>query len=480
MPSRVLAALDPCECAAEKNLMVRLAKDAPLPGRILVVDDEAGMREFLQIMLEKEGYVVATAGSVSEAVTAFDSKVFDLVLTDLKMPGGSGLDLLRAVKARDPECVVYMMTAYGDAESAVEAMKRGAYDYLSKPFKVEEVKLLLRNGLETRRLAIENRLLRETAQHEARLDRIIGSAPAMKDVFDLILRTAVTDCTVLITGETGTGKELVARAIHSNGPRRERPFVAINCGAIPEPLLESELFGHMKGAFTGAVDHKEGLFEVARGGTVLLDEIGEAPPLIQVKLLRAIQERKIRRVGGTDDIDVDVRFLAATNRDLEDEILHGRFREDLYYRLNVIPIHLPPLRDRRQDIPLLIESFLKRLAGGSDIHVGSSFIDACMTYRWPGNIRELENAVERATVLSQDGELRAEHVLQFRARPVDGGAAQEGFPVDGLDFEAWIADQERRLVAQALERAGGVKKDAAALLKVSPRSFRYLADKYGL
>jgi two-component system response regulator PilR (NtrC family) len=460
--------------------MTRPEKDAPLPARILVVDDEAGMREFLQIMLEKEGYAVAAAASVAEALAAFDSTPFDLVLTDLKMPGGSGLDLLAAVKERDPACVVYMMTAYGDAESAVEAMKRGAYDYFSKPFKVDEVKLLLRNGLETRRLIIENRLLRDTARHEARLDRIIGSAPAMREVFDLILRTAATDCTVLITGETGTGKELVARAIHTNGPRRERPFVAINCGAIPEPLLESELFGHVKGAFTGAIDHKEGLFAVARGGTVLLDEVGDAPPLIQVKLLRAIQERKIRRVGGLEDIDIDVRFLAATNRDLEEEIRHGRFREDLYYRLNVIPIHLPPLRDRRQDVPLLIETFLKRLAAGRNLRVAPSFIDACMAYHWPGNIRELENAVERATVLSHDGELRAEHVLQFGARAAEHDAAREGFPADGLDFEAWIAGQERRLVAQALERAGGVKKDAAALLKVTPRSFRYLADKYGL
>ena len=460
--------------------MVRLENDAPLPARILVVDDEAGMREFLQIMLEKEGYTVVTAGNGTEALEAFDSAPFDLVLTDLKMPGASGLDLLRDVMERDPACIVYMMTAYGDTESAVEAMKRGAYDYLSKPFKVDEIKLLLRNGLETRRLTIENRLLREAAQHEARLDRIIGGAPAMAEVFDLILRTAATDCTVLITGETGTGKELVARSIHTNGPRMERPFVAINCGAIPEALLESELFGHVKGAFTGAIDHKEGLFEVARGGTLLLDEIGEAPPLIQVKLLRAIQERKIRRVGGTEDVDIDVRFLAATNRDLEDEIRRGRFREDLYYRLNVIPIHLPPLRDRRQANPMLIESFLKRLVGARSLRVSRSFIDACMTYHWPGNIRELENAVERATVLSQNGELRAEHVLQFAARPAEIDLPTGEIPEDGLDFEEWIADQERRLVGQALERAGGVKKDAAALLKVTPRSFRYLADKYGL
>jgi len=471
--------LYPRELTSEEKIMAALNREAPLPARILVVDDEAGMREFLQIMLEKEGYAVATAGGLAEAMGTFDLAPFDLVLTDLKMPGGSGLDVLKAVHTRDPECIVYMMTAYGDAESAVEAMKLGAYDYLSKPFKVDEVKLLLRNGLETRRLTIENRLLRETVRHEARLDRIIGKSPVMQELYDLILRTAASDCTVLITGESGTGKELVARAIHNNGARRERPFVAINCGAIPEPLLESELFGHVKGAFTGAVDHKEGLFEVARGGTVLLDEIGEAPPLIQVKLLRAIQERRIRRVGGVEDVGIDVRFLAATNRELEDEIHHGRFREDLYYRLNVIPIHLPPLRERREDIPLLIDAFLKR-AVTPGVRVSPSFVDACTALRWPGNIRELENAVERAIVLGQGGELKAEHLLHNAERPPESAAVSAEIPEDGLDFDAWIAEQERRLVAQALERAGGVKKDAAALLKVSARSFRYLADKYGL
>ena len=459
--------------------MTARKKEAPLPARILVVDDEAGMREFLQIMLEKEGYNVTTAAGLAEAMGAFDGAVFDLVLTDLKMPGGSGLDLLKAVHAQDPECIVYMMTAYGDAESAVEAMKLGAYDYLSKPFKVDEVKLLLRNGLETRRLTIENRLLRETIHREARLDRIVAQSQVMQGIFDLILRTAASDCTVLITGESGTGKELVARAIHNNGARRERRFVAINCGAIPETLLESELFGHVRGAFTGAVDHKEGLFEVARGGTLLLDEIGEAPPLIQVKLLRAIQERRVRRVGGVEDVEIDVRFVAATNRELTEEIRYGHFREDLYYRLNVIPIHLPPLRERRDDIPLLIEAFLRRVAPAG-VRVAQSFLDACMGSDWPGNIRELENAVERAVVLSEGDELRAEHLLQ----PAEGlGKPQQPsteLPEDGLDFDAWIASQERRLVAQALERAGGVKKDAAALLKVSARSFRYLVDKYGL
>jgi len=449
----------------------------PLAARVLVVDDERGMRDFLQIMLEKSGYEVVIAGGVAEARQRLREVVFDVVITDLKMPGGSGLDVLAAAKEEDPSCVVFLMTAYGDTASAVEAMKLGAYDYLTKPFQVDEISLSLRNGLELRRLAIENRRLREAAVHRGGLDRIVGVSPPMQALFDLLLRTASRDCTVLITGESGTGKELVAHAIHDHSQRCDRPFVAINCGAIPETLLESELFGHERGAFTGAVAPKEGLFEVARGGTVFLDEIGEAPPLIQVKLLRAIQERCIRRIGGTEDIRIDVRFLAATNRALEEAIREGQFREDLYYRLNVIPIHLPPLRERRDDIPLLVESFLSRLEGGEENTVDPSFLRACLEYAWPGNVRELENAVERATILSGDGVLRGDHLVAV-------GSATERvetvLPPDGLDFEQWIADQERQLLAQALGRTGGVKSEAARLLHLSARSLRYLADKYQL
>ena len=296
--------------------MAAIAEAPPLAARMLVVDDERGMRDFLQIMLEKRGYEVVIAATVGEARARLRETTFDVVITDLKMPGGSGLDVLAEAKAVDPSCVVFLMTAYGDTASAVEAMKLGAYDYLTKPFQVDEVALFLRNGLELRRLAIENRCLREAAAHRGGLDRLVGISPPMQALFDLVLRTASRDCTVLITGESGTGKELVARAIHDHSERRGRPFVAINCGAIPETLLESELFGHEKGAFTGALAPKEGLFEVAHGGTVFLDEIGETPSLIQVKLLRAIQERRIRRVGGLVDIPIDVRFLAATNRAL--------------------------------------------------------------------------------------------------------------------------------------------------------------------
>jgi len=449
----------------------------PLAARILVVDDEPGMRDFLQIMLEKFDYEVVVAGGVVEARQRLRKVVFDVVITDLKMPGGSGLDVLAAAKEGDSSCVVFLMTAYGDTASAVEAMKLGAYDYITKPFQVDEVSLSLRNGLEQRRLAIENRRLREEAVHRGGLDRLVGVSAPMQTLFDLLLRTASRDCTVLITGESGTGKELVARALHDHSERCDRPFVAINCGAIPSTLLESELFGHEKGAFTGAVASKEGLFEVARGGTVFLDEIGETPLLIQVKLLRAIQERLIRRVGGVEDIAIDVRFLAATNRALEDAIRHGQFREDLYYRLNVIPIHLPPLRERRDDIPLLVESFLSRLPGGEKITVDPSFLRACLDYPWPGNVRELENAVERATILSPDGRLGADHLVAV------GSVAETTetvLPKDGLDFEQWIADQERGLLSQALGRTGGVKCEAARLLHLSARSLRYLADKYEL
>jgi len=452
--------------------------EAPtLAARVLVVDDEQGMRDFLQIMLEKCGYEVVVAAGVGAAKERLRETLFDVVITDLKMPGGSGLDVLAAAKEGDRSCVVFLMTAYGDTTSAVEAMKLGAYDYLTKPFQVDEISLSLRNGLELRRLAIENRRLRSEAVHRGGLDQLVGISPPMQALFDLLLRTAARDCTVLITGESGTGKELVARAIHDHSERRDHPFVAINCGAIPETLLESELFGHEKGAFTGAVAPKEGLFEVARGGTVFLDEIGEAPSLIQVKLLRAIQERRIRRLGGVEDIAIDVRFLAATNRALEEATRQGEFREDLYYRLNVIPIHLPPLRERRDDIPLLVESFLSRLPGGEEITVDQSFLRACLDYPWPGNVRELENAVERATILSVDGLLRGDHLVAVGSVAETTEAV---LPQDGLDFERWIADQERRLLTQALERAGGVKSEAARLLHLSARSLRYLADKYEL
>jgi len=452
--------------------------EAPtLAARVLVVDDERGMRDFLQIMLEKCGYEVVVAAGVVAAKERLRETLFDVVITDLKMPGGSGLDVLAAAKEGDRSCVVFLMTAYGDTTSAVEAMKLGAYDYLTKPFQVDEISLSLRNGLELRRLAIENRRLRSEAVHRGGLDRLVGISTPMQTLFDLLLRTAARDCTVLITGESGTGKELVAHAIHDHSERRDHPFVAINCGAIPETLLESELFGHEKGAFTGAVAPKEGLFEVARGGTVFLDEIGEAPSLIQVKLLRAIQERRIRRLGGVEDIVIDVRFLAATNRALEEATRQGAFREDLYYRLNVIPIHLPPLRERRNDIPLLVESFLSRLPGGEEVTVDPSFLRACLDYPWPGNVRELENAVERATILSIDGLLCGDHLVAVGSVAETTEAV---LPLDGLDFEQWIADQERRLLTQALERTGGVKSEAARLLHLSARSLRYLADKYEL
>jgi len=465
------------ESLSEEAAMAAIAEAPPLAARMLVVDDEPGMRDFLQIMLEKRGYEVVIAAAVGEARARLRETTFDVVITDLKMPGGSGLDVLAEAKEVDPSCVVFLMTAYGDTASAVEAMKLGAYDYLTKPFQVDEVALALRNGLELRRLAIENRCLREAAVHRGGLDRLVGVSLPMQALFDLVLRTASRDCTVLITGESGTGKELVAHAIHDHSARRSRPLVAINCGAIPETLLESELFGHEKGAFTGALAPKEGLFEVARGGTVFLDEIGETPSLIQVKLLRAIQERRIRRVGGLVDIPIDVRFLAATNRALEEEIREGRFRDDLYYRLNVIPIHLPPLRDRRDDIPLLVESFLARLVDGKSATVEPSFIRACLAHPWPGNVRELENAVERATILSPDGRLTADHLMAA------GSAAEPVEPVlpeAGLDFEQWIARQERHLLVQALDRSNGVKSEAARLLHLSARSMRYLADKYKL
>ena len=328
--------------------------------KILIVDDEQSMRDVLSIMLTRAGYTVTAASDGEEAIASLEKELFDLVITDLKMPKVGGLEILKAVKEASPESVVLIITAFATAESAVEAMKMGAYDYLTKPFEVEEVQLIIRNALEKRRLSTENMLLKREIAGQASLAKIIGQSEAIQKVFEVIRKVADTKSNVLISGESGTGKELVARAIHANSSRARMPFVSINCSALPEPLLESELFGHMKGSFTGAISTKAGLFEMANGGTIFLDEIVETTPATQVKLLRVIQEREFRRIGGTKDVKVDIRIIAATNRDLEKAVADGSFREDLYYRLDVIPINLPALRDRIEDIPMLAQHFLEQ------------------------------------------------------------------------------------------------------------------------
>src|SRR5512143_328819 len=380
-------------------------------SRVLVVDDVKGMREFLSIMLKKEGYDPVTADGGQKAIKLIKEDIFDLVITDVKMPKSSGMDVLRAVKEHSPDTVVIMITAYATAESAVEAMKEGAYDYIMKPFKVDEIKLVVRNALEKRRLTGENQLLRREVEAVKGFEDFVGRSDAMRRVFELISKVADKQSTVLITGESGTGKELAARAIHSLSGRRDHPFVYIHCGALPEQLLESELFGHMKGSFTGAVDNKAGLFEVAEGGTVFLDEISETTQAFQVKLLHVIQDREFKRVGGTTDIKVDVRIIAATNRDLKEEIRKGLFREDLFYRLNVIPLDMPPLRERRDDVPLLAGHFLEVYRkGGSPDRISPEAMAALVEHEGKGHGRERENMIERACALTDGSVIGLEHL----------------------------------------------------------------------
>jgi two-component system response regulator PilR (NtrC family) len=450
--------------------------------RVLVVDDERSMREFLEIFFRREGMQVATAGNVDEALAQLERDEFDLVMTDVQMPGRSGLDLLRSVKSESPETVVIVITAFASTETAIEAMKQGAYDYLTKPFKVDEVRLVVEKALEKKLLTLENRRLRSELRSQVRQRKLIGTSAPMQRVYELMAQVAATRTSVLVCGESGTGKELVARGIHELSERRDKPFVALNCGAIPENLLESELFGHVKGAFTGAVQNKPGLFEAASGGTLFLDEVGELPATLQVKLLRALQERTIRRVGGNADTSVDVRIVTATNRDLLAEVQAGRFREDLYYRLNVIQITLPPLRERAEDIPLLIQHFLEKYAREQGKPV-ARFSDAALArliaYEFPGNVRELENSVERAVALSRAETIDAD-VLPAALLAPRSAASAARLPAEGASLDDLMNSFERDLLLAALAKSGGVKKRAAALLGVTFRSFRYRLEKLGL
>ena len=451
-------------------------------ARVLVVDDERSMQEFLEIFLRSEGYEAVTVGDLAAARAQLEHDDFDLVITDLQMPGGSGLELLREVGAKGAETVVIVMTAFASAETAIKAMKEGAYDYMTKPFKVDAIRIIVEKAIEKKSLSSENRRLRSELRSRIRERHLIGTSAAMQRVLDLIAQVATTKANVLISGESGTGKEIVARAIHDGGERRESPFVAVNCGAIPENLLESELFGHVKGAFTGAVSSKPGLFEAAGSGTVFLDEIGELSLPLQVKLLRVIQERTFRRVGGTSDIRFNARVVAATNRRLEDEVAAGRFREDLYYRLNVIEVELPPLRERREDVPLLVAHFVAKCGSelGREVQrVSDAALDKLIAYDYPGNVRELENVIERAVALSRGGEIDVSVLppTVVRARPASGAPR---LPAEGVSLETVLADFERGLLLEALEQCGGVKKRAAARLGISFRSFRYRLEKLGL
>jgi two-component system response regulator PilR (NtrC family) len=453
---------------------------------ILVVDDEQSMRELLQILLGDAGHEVAVEAGLAGALARLSGGAFDLVVSDLRLGRGSGLDVLREVKASAPATEVVMMTAFASTENAVQAMKLGAYDYVLKPFKVDELKLVVEKALEHRALVAENRVLRHRAGERRREgEELLGASAPIAEVRQLVEKVAPTRTTVLVTGESGTGKEVVARAIHEKGGRREQPFVAINCGAIPEGLIESELFGHERGSFTGAAGQKPGLFEVAGSGTLFLDEVGELPPAVQVKLLRALQERKIRRVGGSADLNMSARIIAATNRDLAEEVKAGRFREDLFYRLNVIQVKMPPLRERREDLPLFLDHFLERFAaelGRARPSVSPEAQRLLLAYGYPGNVRELANIVERAVTLC-DGAVIEASVLPPSVRgagEIAGAASAMALPSEGLDLQAHLDAIERAILEKALQRTGGVKTEAARLLSLTFRSLRYRLAKFGI
>jgi len=453
-------------------------------ANILVVDDDQGMREFLEIMLGREGYRVVVAINTEKALEKCGKEVFDLAITDLKMPGADGIEFLRRIKDISPETLVILITAYASGETAVTAMKEGAFDYIEKGFDVNELKITIRNALTKKGLKKDDALFIKGVQDALCFGKIIGKSKEIIKVYSVIKKVANTSANVLILGESGTGKELVARAIHDNSARKNMPFVVINCGGIPENLLESELFGYTKGSFTGAYIDKPGLFELARGGTIFLDEIAELPPVLQVKLLRVVQEKTFRRIGGSEDMKVDMRIISATNKDLEASVKEGTFREDLYYRLNVVPIHIPPLRERKEDIPLLTRHFIEKYSHefNKDINMISNYaLELLLEYQFPGNIRELENIIERSIVLEQSNIILPENLV------LTASSTQEGYingnidiPPEGIDLNEEVGKLERQLIEKALEKAGSSKAKAAELLRVSADSLRYRIEKLGI
>jgi len=448
-------------------------------SRILIVDDEQSMREMLGIMLRKEGYEVVMADSRAQAAAVLGHDAIDMVITDVRLPDGDGIEILRHVKAASPETIVIVMTAFGTTETAVAARKLGAEAYVLKPFDVDELRIVVRDTLAHRRLREENVILKREVGQLYGLDHVVGTSAVMASLFEMVRAVAPTSSTVLVTGESGTGKELVARAIHGLSGRSDGPFVSINCGALPDTLLESELFGHIKGAFTDARQSKKGLFEAAHGGTLFLDEVGETSPPMQVKLLRALQERRIRRLGGTDETDVDVRVIAATNVPLEDLVREKRFREDLFYRLQVIPVRTPPLRERREDVGLLAEHFLDKFGREMEKNVARISEEALAyleRYSWPGNVRELENVIERAVALETSSAVRPERLPDVIREP--GRTESASLVGPGFSLDAHLRSLEARLLREALDMAAGDRAEAARLLGVSPRSLRYLVQKH--
>jgi DNA-binding NtrC family response regulator len=448
--------------------------------RILVVDDDASLRRVLQVQLEQEGYVVASACSAQQTLSMLQVQPYDLVISDLRMPGVSGLELLRQIRLQYPEAIVIILTAFGTVETAVEAMKAGAYDYLTKPVHPDELSLVVGRALEHLRLVKEVSTLRANLDQKYGFENILGRAGSLLQVLDTAARAARTHSTVLIRGETGTGKELLARAIHFNSARKHKPLITINCAAIPKELLESELFGHTKGSFTGAVADKKGKIEIADGGTIFLDEIGEMPLELQVKLLRLIEEGELEKIGSEGRNRVDVRIIAATHRDLQAMIEDGTFREDLYYRLVVIPLLLPPLRERVEDIPDLVEHFFRKSQQKNarpELVMSPALLPYFTRYRWPGNVRELENVVERMVVLARGDEITLEDLPEFLRRERAGVEALEiDLPPQGVSLEAI----EKELIVKALERCGWNQTQAARYLDISRKTLIYRMERHGI
>ena len=455
---------------------------------ILFVDDEKSICELLDITFRKEGHKVEVAHSVEAARRKLESQIFDIVISDIRMPGANGVDLLKFAKEISPDCFFLLMTGVPTVETAIAAINSGADRYVIKDHElVDQLRRAVHEVSENLKWKKEAGYLRRELRRLTGLDNIIGQSGKMRALFDLIQTVAPQSSRVLITGESGTGKELVARAIHENSVRAQAPFITINCGAFPETLLESELFGYLKGAFTGANENRQGLFQAAHGGTLFMDEIGNMSLTMQVKLYRVLQEGKVRPLGSTEEADVDVRVIAATNKDFEKEIAEGRFREDLYYRLSVIPIHLPPLRERREDIPLLARHFLERFRKTMEKPIRGISTEAMQrleSYDWPGNVRELENTMERAVALETGTEISVGvlpgRIAGYESPVVGGSNGSVPIPAEGLDFERQMAEMERRYLQAALESAGGVRTRAAELLKISYRSFRHYAKKHNV